>query len=289
MSLCDESGVSSRMGAAPWKGRRGVAAEREGATGDAGPMGERSDAARRSTEATWAPIAPRPHPPDSVGDTSVSAPASALGAFFSRQSTAGRASGTVSQILLGLVCGGYAVGAAFGWGSSELALVMGDFGLSAAALIAAVSCFLYARFACDQFRPAWLLFSLSSLMAAGGNAVWGWYEVVLGVDVPSPSCGRRLLPLLRAARHRRAARARQAPCHQGRLALSGAGLLADRRIAPHTLLEPGARPHGASRRRRGGERGPTRRSRWPIRCSTSCWSPWCSPCTSGGPTPTAPR
>lgn len=150
-------------------------------------MGERSDAAGRSTETTWAPIVPCPHPPDSIGDTSVSAPASAFGAFFSRQSTAGGASGAVSQILLGLVCGGYAVGAAFGWGSSELALVMGDFGLSAAALIAAVSCFLYARFACDRFRPAWLLFSLSSLMAAGGNAVWGWYEVVLGLDVPSPS------------------------------------------------------------------------------------------------------
>ncbi|WP_335937566.1 putative bifunctional diguanylate cyclase/phosphodiesterase [Streptomyces sp. PTD5-9] len=93
----------------------------------------------------------------------------------------------VSQILLGLVCGGYAVGAALGWGSPELALLMGDFGLSAAALIAAVSCFLYARADGDRCRPAWLLFSVSSLMASGGNAVWGWYEVVLGGRVPSPS------------------------------------------------------------------------------------------------------
>ncbi|MFI9625657.1 putative bifunctional diguanylate cyclase/phosphodiesterase [Streptomyces sp. NPDC052042] len=93
----------------------------------------------------------------------------------------------VSQILLGLACAGYAVGAALGWGSPELALFMGDFGLSAAALIAAVSCFLYARAGGDRCRPAWLLFSVSSLMAAGGNAVWGWYEVVRGVPVPSPS------------------------------------------------------------------------------------------------------
>lgn len=112
---------------------------------------------------------------------------SALGALLSRQPTAGGASGLVSQLLLGLVCGGYAVGAALGWGSPELAIVMGDFGLSGAALIAAVSCFLYARAAESRFRPAWLLFSLSSLMAAGGDAVWGWYEVVLGLPVPSPS------------------------------------------------------------------------------------------------------
>ncbi|MDF6045018.1 EAL domain-containing protein [Streptomyces sp. JH14] len=117
----------------------------------------------------------------------MSAPESALGAFRSRQSAIGGVSGLVSQILLGLVCGGYAVGAAFGWGSPELALVMGDFGLSAAALIAAVSCFVYAHTACNRFRPAWLLFSFSSLMAAGGNAVWGYYEVVLGLPVPSPS------------------------------------------------------------------------------------------------------
>ncbi|WP_069622537.1 putative bifunctional diguanylate cyclase/phosphodiesterase, partial [Streptomyces niveus] len=90
-------------------------------------------------------------------------------------------------MLLALVCGGYATGAALGWGSRELALFMGDFGLSIAAFIAAVSCFLYARTDDSRFRPAWLLFSLSSAMAAGGNAVWGWYEVVLDRSVPSPS------------------------------------------------------------------------------------------------------
>ncbi|GAA3295832.1 hypothetical protein GCM10020295_23920 [Streptomyces cinereospinus] len=38
-----------------------------------------------------------------------------------------------------------------------------------------------------RFRSAWLLFALSSAMAALGNGVWGWYEVVLGLPVPSPS------------------------------------------------------------------------------------------------------
>ncbi|GHB66782.1 membrane associated phosphodiesterase [Streptomyces viridiviolaceus] len=91
------------------------------------------------------------------------------------------------QLALALVCAGYAVGSALGWGSELLAKVMGDFGLSAAAAAAAVSCFLYARSHLVRFRPAWLLFALSSAMAALGNLVWGWYEVVLGQPVPSPS------------------------------------------------------------------------------------------------------
>ncbi|MFF8597709.1 putative bifunctional diguanylate cyclase/phosphodiesterase [Streptomyces sp. NPDC015232] len=97
------------------------------------------------------------------------------------------AGGLLAQIGLGLICGGYATGAALGWGSEELALVMGDFGLSAAALAAALSCFRYARGHRRSFRPAWYLFAFSSFMAAAGNAVWGWYEVVLRRDVPSPS------------------------------------------------------------------------------------------------------
>ncbi|MFJ8073306.1 putative bifunctional diguanylate cyclase/phosphodiesterase [Streptomyces sp. NPDC096176] len=96
-------------------------------------------------------------------------------------------SALVRQLVLAGVCAGYGVGAAFGWGSPELAVIMGDFGLSVAAVIAAVSCLLYARTAKCRFRPAWLLFALSSGMAAAGNAVWGWYEAVLGREVPSPS------------------------------------------------------------------------------------------------------
>ncbi len=115
-----------------------------------------------------------------------SPPVSALGALLATRSESG-STGMRSRILLGLVCGGYSVGAAFGWGSPQVAVFMGDFGLAAAALVAAVSCFLYARTGAGRLRPAWLLFSLSSAMAACGNAVWGWYEVILGVPVPTPS------------------------------------------------------------------------------------------------------
>lgn len=92
-----------------------------------------------------------------------------------------------AQLVLALLCAAYAVGAAFSWGNEQVALVMGDFGLSAAAGAAAVSCFRYARSRRSRFRPAWLLFALSSAMAALGNGVWGWYEVVLERPVPEPS------------------------------------------------------------------------------------------------------
>ncbi|MEU7578403.1 EAL domain-containing protein [Streptomyces sp. NPDC041068] len=94
--------------------------------------------------------------------------------------------GLVSQLVLLLICGAYATGSALGWGSDRLALIMGDFGLSVAAAAAAISCFRYSRTRRSRFRPAWLLFALSSAMAAIGNAVWGWYEVVLERPVPSP-------------------------------------------------------------------------------------------------------
>ncbi|WP_329128011.1 putative bifunctional diguanylate cyclase/phosphodiesterase [Streptomyces sp. NBC_01465] len=112
---------------------------------------------------------------------------SAQGALLSRSPVTGGPSALLSQLLLALVCGGYATGAAFGWGSPEMALVMGDFGLAVAAALASVSCFVYARTHETRFRPAWLLFAFSSAMAACGNTVWGWYEVVLREPVPSPS------------------------------------------------------------------------------------------------------
>ncbi|MFD7918690.1 putative bifunctional diguanylate cyclase/phosphodiesterase [Streptomyces sp. NPDC059740] len=97
------------------------------------------------------------------------------------------AQGSVAQAALAVLCAAYALGAGLGWGSHEVSLVMGDFGLSSAALVAAVSCFRYARAHGGRTRPAWLLFAVSSLMASLGNGVWGWYEVVLREPVPSPS------------------------------------------------------------------------------------------------------
>jgi len=89
--------------------------------------------------------------------------------------------------LLVLLCLGYTLGAATGWGSPELALFMGDFGLSAAALAAALSCLVHGCTVGGHTRPAWLLFGLSSAMVAFGNGTWGWYEVVLRTPLPQDS------------------------------------------------------------------------------------------------------
>ncbi|WNI19809.1 EAL domain-containing protein [Streptomyces sp. ITFR-21] len=86
-----------------------------------------------------------------------------------------------------MLCGGYTTGASLGWGSAEVAVVMGDFGLSAASATATVSALLYARRVAGPHRPAWLLFAFSSAMLALGNAIWGWYEVVLREPVPRTS------------------------------------------------------------------------------------------------------
>ncbi|CAL9449625.1 hypothetical protein SUDANB1_02409 [Streptomyces sp. enrichment culture] len=126
-------------------------------------------------------------PPTPTLDGALRAQPSSPGALLPRTPVTGHRPGLALQLTLALVCAGYAAGSAFGWGSAELALIMGDFGLSAAAGTAAVSCFLYARSRRPGFRPAWLLFGLSSAMAALGNLVWGWYEVVLGLPVPNPS------------------------------------------------------------------------------------------------------
>ncbi|WP_435220665.1 putative bifunctional diguanylate cyclase/phosphodiesterase [Streptomyces sp. Tue6028] len=139
--------------------------------------------ARRPPEAR----APGPRRPAGLRSADRVAPVSSPGALLTRRPVFGGGTGLYSQLALALVCAAYAVGSALGWGSAGLALIMGDFGLSAAAGTAAVSCFRYARSRHSRFRPAWLLFALSSAMASLGNLVWGWYEVVLDRPVPSPS------------------------------------------------------------------------------------------------------
>ncbi|MET8627464.1 EAL domain-containing protein [Kitasatospora sp. NPDC004669] len=90
-------------------------------------------------------------------------------------------------LALGGLCLAYALGAAVGWGSSQLSIFMGDFGLAAAALAAALSCLVYGCTVGGHARPAWLLFGLSSLMVAFGNGTWGWYELVVRTPLPRES------------------------------------------------------------------------------------------------------
>lgn len=191
------------------------------------------------------------------------------------------------QLLLAVISGGYAVGAALGWGTEELAEIMGDFGLSAAALLAAVSCYTYARAIDSRERPAWLLFAFSSLMGACGNAVWGWYEVILGEAVPKPSVADfaflcfappAIVGLLVLAK-RPVTRAGWV-CLGLDSWLIGGSLL--------TLSWSLALAH-AARTAQSGAPGSVPRAALssPTRCWTSRSSPWCWSCTSGAPRRTA--
>ncbi|MCT2592607.1 EAL domain-containing protein [Streptomyces sp. N2-109] len=133
--------------------------------------------------AQGAPAHPHSTPPEAPQPPPASAERSTRRPWYSAVT-----SGAVPRIVLAAVCGAYATGAAVGWGSETVALVMGDFGLSAAALLAAASCLWYARaHRGNRLRPAWFLFGLSSAMVGLGNAVWGWYELVLDQPVPRTS------------------------------------------------------------------------------------------------------
>ncbi|MFI6582055.1 putative bifunctional diguanylate cyclase/phosphodiesterase [Embleya sp. NPDC050493] len=84
------------------------------------------------------------------------------------------------------LCLVYAIGALQGWGNPTLSLAMGDFGLAAAAAVAAVSCALKSVHESGRARLSWALFAFSATMVSLGNGIWGWYEVVLDVPVPTP-------------------------------------------------------------------------------------------------------
>jgi diguanylate cyclase (GGDEF)-like protein/PAS domain S-box-containing protein len=160
------------------------------ATGPHLPAGRPDTAAVPADIAATGPHLPggRPHlaavrPAPTTPDRTVSS----TGAVLARPSVRSGRGTLLPQLLVALLCGGYTTGAVLGWGSEEVALVMGDFGLSAAAATATVSSLVYARNVCGQHRPAWLLFAVSSAMVALGNGIWGWYEVVLRRPVPQTS------------------------------------------------------------------------------------------------------
>ncbi|HEX4789185.1 MAG TPA: hypothetical protein VH372_12030, partial [Actinospica sp.] len=87
--------------------------------------------------------------------------------------------------------GVFALGAAVHWGAGDgadashtVSDVMGDFGLAAAAVLAAASSLRRALQLRGRARLSWLLFAGSALVAGFGNAVWGWYELVLREPPP---------------------------------------------------------------------------------------------------------
>jgi diguanylate cyclase (GGDEF)-like protein/PAS domain S-box-containing protein len=113
-----------------------------------------------------------------------------------RNRPAGTVQPTAALTAVAALACGYTVGSVLHWGSPPsagegrahtLADFMGDFGLSAVAALAAVSCAGRALLARGRLRVSWFLFAASALVAGLGNGVWGWYEIVLQHLPPSPS------------------------------------------------------------------------------------------------------
>jgi diguanylate cyclase (GGDEF)-like protein/PAS domain S-box-containing protein len=109
---------------------------------------------------------------------------------------AGTARAETALTAVAATAAAYTAGSMLRWGSPPspgdgpphtLADFMGDFGLSAVAALAAVSCTARAYAAAGRLRASWLLFAASALVAGLGNGVWGWYEIVLHHPPPSPS------------------------------------------------------------------------------------------------------
>jgi signal transduction histidine kinase len=80
------------------------------------------------------------------------------------------------------------------FGGTDVTVVAIDGITVATALAAAVACFQAARRRggigrawTRALRRAWLLIGLSALAMAVGDAIWMWYQVVMGVDSPFPS------------------------------------------------------------------------------------------------------
>ncbi|MFD0349275.1 hypothetical protein ACFQ0M_31005 [Kitasatospora aburaviensis] len=187
--------------------------------------------------------------------------------------------------VLGGLCLAYALGAAIGWGSRQLAVFMGDFGLAAAALAAALSCLAYGCTVGGHARPAWLLFGLSSLMVAFGNGTWGWYELVERTPLPQDTLAEYAFllfaPLAITGVLVLAQRPRSAA---GWLCLMLDGwLVAGSLFTLSWSLALGRIAAGEDGSRCGW------RSTWPTRCWTSCWSAWWSGCASAAGTATGPR
>lgn len=90
--------------------------------------------------------------------------------------------------------GVFALGALTHWGAGDgrhashtVSDVIGDFGLAFAAVLAAASAIRRGLRSEGRWRVSWLLFAGSALVAGFGNAVWGWYELVLRQSPPFPS------------------------------------------------------------------------------------------------------
>jgi hypothetical protein len=72
-------------------------------------------------------------------------------------------------------------------GGAALVVRISDIGTAAAAALACVACVFAARRSASSTRPFWWVLAAASGAWACAEVIWAWYDLVLRVDVPSPS------------------------------------------------------------------------------------------------------
>src|SRR5438874_13591711 len=73
------------------------------------------------------------------------------------------------------------------WGGGEVTQRFDNLGETVAALVAAAVCGIAARRHQRRTRIAWALIGASALSWGVGQAIWSYYELVVGQQVPFPS------------------------------------------------------------------------------------------------------
>src|SRR6059058_1049906 len=95
--------------------------------------------------------------------------------------------GTVTSAVVVALAGAWIVTLSSDIGGVGGPRALSDFGLTTAALAAGGGCFLRARREVARQRLFWRLIGASALSWGIGQAIWTWYEVVQGREVPFPS------------------------------------------------------------------------------------------------------
>ena len=82
---------------------------------------------------------------------------------------------------------GFGAWVTFRFGGTTIAERIDDLGEAIAAMVAAIACGAAARRHVGRSRVAWLLIAASALTWSIGEAVWSYYELWLGQQIPFPS------------------------------------------------------------------------------------------------------
>ena len=86
-----------------------------------------------------------------------------------------------------LLTGAFGLWVTFRFGGVTLSERIDDIGEAFAAFVAAIACVAAARRRVGRSRGAWLLMAGSAFVWSAGEAVWSYYEIGLGKQVPFPS------------------------------------------------------------------------------------------------------